>query len=129
MANPKDIYPLATKDHQPIPLEAIKPISFYSINSGSYIELPVGAKLFYAEAVGGAALLAFGTAPPVVSNTVAIPLGIYLPWGGCVPVVVPELEGRRMHVVALQPTPVVVRLQIIECWQAIDQLAMLNKRL
>jgi len=129
MANPSDIYPLATKDHQPIPLDVIKPVAFYSITSGSYIELPTSTKLFYAEAVDGAALLAFGVSPPVVANATAIPLGIYLPWGGCVPIVVPELTVRRMHVVSLEPTPVKIRLQIIECWQAVDQLAMLNKRL
>ena len=129
MAIPRDIYPLATKDHKAIPLELVKPISFYSINSGSYIDLPEAISIFYAEASMGPALLAFAASLPTVANAVAIPNAIFLPWGVSMYVAVPDNAGRRMYAVSLGTDPVIVRLQTIECWQAIDQAAMLNTRL
>lgn len=126
---PADVYPLATKDHEPIPLDVIKPIAFYQIPSGSFVELPATTKLLIAEAIGGAAILAFGESAPTVSDGVAIPKASYIRQNKRVAIAIPDTASYKLHVVALQGATVVVMLQTIECWQAIDQAAMLNTRL
>lgn len=128
MTTPNDVYPLATKDGRAIPLDLVKPLSYFQLNTGQYLDLDPDWRVMYAEASGGPALLAFRTSAPVITSATAFADCIFLPWGQQLAIAIPEEESHRIHAVALSPAATIVRCQVIECWQAINQPMAYVKR-